>query len=296
MSIFKPRARRSIRTKILAIAWVPSLVLLLVGISIAGVFARQSIDQNRFTTNYVQAVELASQFVAADQRERQLTVAFMLDRGRSRQDLDLQRLQTSAALKQLTPQLNRVTRTGSDDFVDTITRSGAAVALLPKLRQGVDSGSLTLREVTNGYSQTLDVFHEAFENLATSAATARIAAEYQLTANLFRLADWRAESQTFEQAAYSAAGLTDQEVSVYLDRVGGYHSLLTMTVPRLPAAEQARFKALMASTAWQQLTLIENTALRTGITEAGGDDRHRVGTLPLSQAPGRRPRPRCPAC
>ena len=284
MSIFRPRAaRRTIRSKILAIAWVPSLALLLVGVSVAGVFARQSINQKQFTTSYVQAVQAASRFVIADQRERQLTVAYLLDRSRSRSDLAVQRLQTDAALARLTPLTNNLMQASSDSFISSIMASGKSVGTLPELRQGVDSGALTLREATNGYSQTLNVFQIAFESLATSAATARIAAEYQLTANLFRVADWRSESETFEQAAYSPTGLTDQEVDVYLDRVGGYRSLLTLTLPRLPAAEQAEFQAMMSSTAWQQLTLVENNTLRSGANERNAAAPHRAGTLPISQ-------------
>jgi len=285
VSIFRPRATSpTIRTKILAIAWVPSLVLLLVGVSVAAVFARQSLDQNKFTSSYMQVVQIASRFAAADQRERQLTAAYLLNPSRSRHDLDLQRKQTDAALAQLAPLSDTIIEAGSDSFATAVNRSKGSAFAFPELRQGVDSGALTLREATNAYSQTLNVFHAAFENLATSAATARIAAEYRLTGNLFQLADWRSESETFEQAAYSPTGLTDQEVGVFVDRVGGYHSLLASTIPRLPAAEQAQFKALMASTAWQQVMQVENNALQTGAAERGTSSTHHAGELPISQA------------
>jgi signal transduction histidine kinase len=278
-------ARRTIRTKILAIAWVPSLVLLLVGVVVAGVLARQSANEDTFTTNYAKALQLGSQLAAADQVERQLTVTYLLDRGGSRQSLDAQRLKTDDALAKLTPLLSGIEETGSDSFVNAITSSGASVGGLPQLRQAVDSGALTALAAAGAYSQTLAVFHVAFENLATSAATAKIASEYELTASLFQLAEWRSESQIFEQAIFSRAGLSDQEFGTFADRVGGYHSLLTTTVPRLPVAEQAQFKALTSSPAWRQLSRVENIALRTGSSgEATGEAAvtHRA-TLPISQ-------------
>lgn len=282
MSVFsRPlAARRTIRTKILAIAWVPSLVLFVVGMLLAGVLARQSANESKFTTRYDQAVQVSAKFAVADQRERQLTVAYLLDRSSSRQALDAQRLQTDAALARLGSVQKAVAQIGSQSLLSAIAQSGASIGGIPQLRKAVDSGALTPIAAANTYSQPLGVFHVAFEILSRRASTARIGSEYELTASLFQLAEWRSQSQTFEQAVFSPVGLSDQEFGVYLDRVGGYHGLLTTTVARLPASEQAQFKALTSSPAWQQLSQVENTALRSGGTATST---HRA-ELPITQA------------
>ncbi len=281
-------ARRSIRIKILAIAWVPSLVLLLVGAGVAAVLARQSANEDKFTTSYVQAVQLASRFAAEDQRERKLTVTYLLDPGlgANRTALEAQRHKTDAALAQVGPVIETLRRTGSASFVSTITNTGALVGGLPQLRQAIDGGALTPVTAASAYSQTLDVFHAGFENLATSAASASIASQYLLTASLFEVAEWRSEAEAFEQVIFSPVGLTDQEFGVYLDRVGGYRSLLTTTVPGLPPAQQAQFKALTSSPAWQQLAALENEATRTN-SNAVGDGAtltHKAGSPPIGRS------------
>jgi signal transduction histidine kinase len=284
VSIFRPRGgRTTIRTRILLIAWVPSLLLLLVGVGLSGIFARQSIKEKDFTKSYLEAVRRGSNFAIADQRERELTVEYLLNPGQSRHDLDVQRLQTQAALNQTAAMRTIIDRYASPSFRRTIERSGAGIGALVQMRQGVDSGAVTAREAVTAYTQALEVFHASLESLATDASTASIAAENQLTANLFRLAEWRSQSEAYERMAYGPTGLTDQEVGEYLDLVGGYHSLLAITLPRLPAAEQATFKALMGSTAWQNTSLVEDTVVR-GVAGGGPTSSHRVRELPINQA------------
>jgi signal transduction histidine kinase len=280
----RPRAAGpTIRTRILVIAWVPSLVLLVVGAVVAGLLARQSAQENSFTTTYARALQGASRFAAADQLERQLTVAYLLDPNRGRRALNDQRAKTDVVLQQIMPLVTAIQNTGSSSFVTDITRAGMSVAALPQLRQGVDTGLLTWQQAADAYSQTLNVFHSAFETLAMSAVTARVGSEYQLSADLFRLTEWRSESDTYNLALYGATGLTDAEYGVYLDRVGGYHSLLATVVPRLPAVQQAQFKTLTSTPAWQQLAMMENTALRSGAVPQATTSIHRAVDQPISR-------------
>jgi signal transduction histidine kinase len=275
--------RRTIRTRILAIAWVPSFVLLAVGIVGAGVLAPQAASKKNFAATAQQVATPTAAFQTAAQLERQLTIAYLVDPTHDRTALDAERAKTDAGLALIGSGTAKIANTAPASFKPSFGLIARAIGALPQLRQQVDAGQMGVREASTAYSQVLDSFDAAFQNLAAHAGSAEIATQFLVSADLFRLADWRSQSDALVTAAYSSTGLTDQEFAQYVDRVGGYHSLLEVTIPRLSARQQAEFQALMTSPAWLQLSTVEETAVRTAAAPRAGST-HRAAGLTISHA------------
>lgn len=277
------RPRRSIRTRILAIAWVPSFALLMAGVVAAGYLAWGAAAEKQFATSSGSAADPVTPFVIADQRERELTIRYLTDPNRNRSALDAQRKKTDATLGAITSTSSDVGGEAPEGFKPVIARMGRALGSLPELRKRVDAGGMTVAEAAQGYTDTLGAFQLAFAYLAENSASADDALQFLLTGDLFRVAELRSQSEALAVGAFSQTGLTVQEFDKFVDLVGSYHALMAATIPRVVPEEQNALKAVMASTAWQQLRLIEDTALQTAAAPRGTSSTHRAGAMPLSR-------------
>jgi signal transduction histidine kinase len=278
------RPRRSIRTRILAIAWIPSFVLLGVGVVAAGVLASEGAQNKQFATSTGAAIAAVTPFILADQRERELTAQYLADPRGSRTELDAQRVKTDASLAKVTAASADIQADAPENFKPIIENLGNGIASIPDLRKKVDSRSLTPHDAVEGYSDALGAFQLTFIYLADNAASAKIAEQILLAADLFRVAEWRSHNEAIQMEAHTPTGLAEHEFSELVDLTGGYRSLLATTIPRLPAQQQAALASLMSSTAWQQLSLVEKTTLETSAEARGSSNVHRAGSLPVSRS------------
>jgi methyl-accepting chemotaxis protein len=281
--ISRPRAaRRTIRTRILAIAWGPTLVLLIVGVTGAGVLAWQGASSNRFADSYVRVLPLATRYTIAVQLERQRTIEYMLNPAVGRKAMEEARAQDDAAGFALAGPLAAFRDTAPASFNAALNESIARNIPPPEMRKRVDEGTFTVLEAAEAYGRSLSAFPITLDSLAANSANPKIAAEYEIGNDLIQIAESRSLAGAYEQALHSSAGLSDQEFQDYVSLVGGYRNLLKLTTPKLTAAEQAKFAALTASPAWQQLSQVEKSTLESAARLRATAPAHRADALPIS--------------
>jgi signal transduction histidine kinase len=277
------RPRRSIRTGILIIAWIPSFTLIAVGVIAAGTFAFQATQNKNFAISARNAIAGVAPFVLADQREREITVLYLADPSGRRAALEEQRAKTDATLAGVQAATVEIRANASDGFSPIGDSMSKVIASLPELRKKVDSGSLTPHAAAQSYASALGPIQLFFGYLLDNAASAEIAKQITLGANLFWVAEWRSQNESIQIQAYSTTGISAAEFAEMVQLTGGYHKLLTSTIPQLPAQQQAGLRAITSSVAWEQLMLVEKHTLETSAAPRGAAGIHRAGALPLDR-------------
>jgi signal transduction histidine kinase len=258
--------------------------LLTVGVAASAYLALQGEREQSFAQKFGQAVSPATQFMAADQMERRLTIQYLLDPQQHRSAMDAQRVQTDQAANLLKSTWLPLKNNAPPSFRHTVDQTEQSLATLPSLRKRVDTGRISVQATFSAFTALLDVFHTSFEGFGATSATAEIGSQHLIAADLFLVADWRSQSDALAMAAFSPTGLTDRGFQQYLARVGGFHSLLDATLPRLSDEQQNEFQDLMASTAWQRLMEVERAVEQIAAVGQGEmSSSQSAGTLPISQ-------------
>jgi hypothetical protein len=144
--------RRSIRYPILAIAWVPSLVLMMIGLVVTGALAYQGAQMRSFNDRFAVASPQATSFTTAMFAERRAAQLQVVNPQARPAELADARVRVDAALKSLTG----VVRPLADDYPETYGQLDqfltSMATNLPAFRQRVDRLEASIIEVSVFYS------------------------------------------------------------------------------------------------------------------------------------------------
>ncbi|WP_158888230.1 sensor histidine kinase [Amycolatopsis anabasis] len=246
----------------LAIALIPSVALLAVGVALAGYLIYDAVQVRDFATKIRGAAAPAIQFFTAAQEERRLTLQELAANGRDRVALVEQRAKTDAAAAQIAATLAGLADEAPENVQRNITTVRGLLAKLPQFRQQVDAGQPALQEAYGFYNQIIDQFVEGVNGLAQGAPDAENAYLRVTAVPLFTSADGMQRGDALAAAGVAGGGLTEAEFRTYLEQIGAYHAQLEGSVTLMTPEVKARYDKLIASDAWKRLEIVENAFLR----------------------------------
>ena len=253
----------SIRSRVLAIALIPSIALMAVGVALAGYLIYDATTARDFASKIRGSEQPAIPFFLATQEERRLSLRQLAGQGAEHNALVEQRAKTDAAAAAVSANLQ-----GFGDAPDSVKRNiatlGGLLAKLPATRQQIDVGQPTLGETFAFYNQIIDQFIEGLTGLAQAAPNAENAYLRITAVPLFTAGDQMQRSDALAAAAVTAGGLGDADLRTYSSQVGAYHTQLDLSVSRMNPDVKARYDKLLAGDSWKTLTTVENTLLRGG--------------------------------
>lgn len=273
MKISSIRRRRavSIRTRVLTLALVPSIVFLIAGV----VGASYLIFDAAKTKNYYQIASTAQDealpLILSLQEERRLTLRRLASYGTFQAELDKQRKTTDALTNRATSALSELSTVAPAQVDQAIKEFGALVGQLPEMRARVDGGQVRLNQAYSLYNGIIDQFIAGAKGLAQFAPDAETAYLQLVVAPLLQSADLMQRSDALAAAALIGGGLTKADFGVYQGQVSSYHLQLDETVPLATPDVQAMYGKLIGSPAWLRLQSVEETIV------GGGTD------LPISE-------------
>ncbi|SFP01339.1 Signal transduction histidine kinase [Amycolatopsis arida] len=254
--------RSSIRSSVLAIAFVPSVALLLAGLVLAGYLVYQAAQARDFANKVHDAAEPGMQFFAAVREERRLTLQDLASRGGNRLELEPQRIKTDAAAERIGADLRAMVDDAPDNVRTNITEATAMLGRLPQFRDRVDSGAPSLQEAYDFYNRIIDQFAEGLNGVAQNAPDAETAYLRMTAMPLFTSADAMSRGDALAAAGVAGGGLSDAEFRTYVAQIGAYHSGLERAAPEMIPSVRAKYDALLASDAWRTVAAVENAFLR----------------------------------
>ncbi|WP_083940273.1 sensor histidine kinase, partial [Saccharomonospora saliphila] len=256
------RGRATIRTRVLAIAFLPSLVFLLAGSALAGYLIYDSVQVRSFATKVHDAAEPAGRFFAAVREERRLTLQELSDSRSLRAELQQTRAATNATAQEQSKALEDIGGDAPANVAESIVRTQRQVSALPEFRERVDSGDVSLQEAYDFYNRIIDEYTAGLNGVAQETPSAETAYKRLMAMPLFTSSDSMSRGDALASAGIASGGLTEEEFRSYISQVGAYHSALRQAEPNMIPAVRQQYEQLVSSPAWKTLTTVENAFLR----------------------------------
>jgi signal transduction histidine kinase len=269
---------RTIRFRVLAIALIPAVALLVVGVGAAGYLVSQGISAQTWSSRVEQAIGPGIQFTSQVAEERRLSLLRLGGDTGDSAALPQQRELVNATLPKvdsLASALTEVNPTGMRGMTDAF---GQLVAQLPAIRAQVDNRQATQAQVMQYYGGLISRVETGLQGLAATAPDAAAAAAESTAAQLFQVVDAMSTSNALAAGAVAGSGLSADEVREYAAQVGAYHVQIQALQPQLTADEQSTLTALTNGNAWKNLTAMENALIQRGTSGTG------TGGLPFDIA------------
>lgn len=251
----------TIRARVLAIALIPTLALLVTGVTTFVILYNDARDAERWSVFLNKQLDPLVTLVAAAQNERTASLMALSGNPAAVAELQTARAATDASLGEiavLAPEMGEL-------HPDAVAKSNPAFAALapqtPLIRQGVDLRSATFTEVDDYYTQLAGVIAMGLEGLALYTPDSQVAAEQMSAADLMRMADLQSRALGLASGALMRS---DDEQLRSVDRrdvarlVGAYHNQVSALSARLTEDEAARMQALTSSHEWQMIVRAED--------------------------------------
>jgi len=287
---------RTIRVRILMIAWMPSLALLLIGGTISGYLAYHSYQAKQVGSTLRDGTSAGRLFIPAFYGELQASAAVIADPQHSTSDLQAKRARTDAVLSDYASYSKRIGKHASAQYNVAEGRLMAALGGLPALRERVNNGQASLIEAESYYGQVVALTSSAVSALGRSAPDAHSAIEEMTSQNLVNIGTAMSQSNALAYAAFSDAGMNSPQYEQFLRTAGSYRQTFATYAADLPSAERKQAQALMSSKAWNQQLRVEQAVLvsKTPVitvqagTNQQGTDQNGVWTPVTSKLPPNR--------
>ncbi|HET9654552.1 MAG TPA: sensor histidine kinase [Kineosporiaceae bacterium] len=261
--------RRGIRVRILAIAWIPSLLLLAGGIAVSAVLAYQGTQIARFTDRFNADTPGVLTFSQALMTERRASVVYLADPTHNRAAVDAARRDLDAIAGPVLAATQQRAATDPEVYSQLVTDGTRSLKELPAIRQRIDAQQAGLLEVEDFYSEALDAVATSLHLIAGAEPVPQAAVSLAGIVSLFKANSIYLQADELALAASMGPGLSQAEFSRYAQALGGQRALLDEARVSLDTAGAVRLDQLRKSPAWQRLEAVHNTILLRGPSRGG---------------------------
>ena len=284
MTPIRRRRALSIRTRVLTLALVPSLVFLLAGVAGASYLIFDAVKTKNYFTLASEAQRQSLPLIVSLQEERRLTLRRLASYGTFQSDLIKQRNQTDALAGKATASLNELSEIAPPAVIRAVRNFSDLMGDLPAMRARVDGGQVSVSESFSLYNDIIDQFVNGTKGLAQFAPDAENAYLQLVVAPLLTAADLMQRSDALAAANLVGGGLTDADFSAYQGQVGSYHLQLEQTIPLAEPSVQAQYRKLTESPPWLRLNSVETVLLRGETNLPISEDLWRAASGDVSKA------------
>lgn len=251
-----------IRTKILAIAMIPSLVLLIIGVTAAAVLVEQGTEVENYASAQADNLAITRTLVTAVQHERNLSMWRLAGEKIDPVELNAARADLDSSIETLVTARSAFDNLGAAALEDTSDAFQRLQTQLPILRARVDSGAMPTEDVYRFYGGLLEgVFKFGVTVIEQSAPDASSALQLKQSFDLLYVMESLSQTGALTAAAVSPERLPAHLATIYRNLVGAYHTGLTRVHDELEPEFAQRIDNLIATQAWQRLTSTEEAVL-----------------------------------
>ncbi|MGH3878021.1 MAG: sensor histidine kinase, partial [Actinophytocola sp.] len=248
----------------LAIVLIPSAALLVIGVGASGYLVYQGYNAQEWATTMQATVAPGTQLASLVEEERRLSLLHMGGDKKAAAELAKQRTELDTLLGGLQTLNEDLIKLNPDAIGETIAASQQVFGQLPQIRQGVDSGQASSRDVYDFYNQAVDIVKQGLQGIAKTAPDSVTAVEESTATTLYDVADAMSRGHALAAGGVTNGGLTVEEFEEFTRQVGRYHTELEAAVPILTPALQERYSDLIGTKAWKTLGDVEKALLLRG--------------------------------
>ncbi|HVV08237.1 nitrate- and nitrite sensing domain-containing protein [Amycolatopsis sp.] len=258
------KATLSVRARILAIALIPSVALFVVGAGAAIYLVTQGFQARDWSGEVDRATAPGIAFAQTVQEERRLTLLKLGGDQQSAAALPAQRAKTDVALTDIRAAGDELAKINSSTIANASSLFDQLKQQVAAMRERIDAGAVPVGDTYTFFNQLLSVVSVGMQNIGHAAPDAGTASEEGTATALFQVAESMSRGNALAASAISSGGLTAAQLQEYTYQVGSYHTQLQNLVPTLTPDEQARYQAMTASPAWQQVSAMESAIAQRG--------------------------------
>ncbi|ASO21789.1 signal transduction histidine kinase [Actinoalloteichus hoggarensis] len=262
---------RTIRSRVLTIALIPSIALLVLGFGAAGYLLLQGDSERQWSNLVEEAIEPELRFITTLEEERRLSL-LRLAGDDDFSGLERQRRQVDDVLNERPELEARLIRANPEAIGAASERYNESLEQLPSIRQGVDDGTIPQREAYAFYNQLIDVSGLVLDGIAQTARDPEAASAKATAADLFDLLEGMSRSNALGVGGVASGGMSVLDSQEYRRQVDAYHVGVDQVLPTLTPEGQAAHAELLASEAWHRLTSVENAIIDRGAFAADPRD------------------------
>ncbi|WP_067466389.1 sensor histidine kinase [Nocardia amamiensis] len=262
------RARLGVRTRILAIALIPSLTLLVVGVGAASYLVAEGTKAKDWAAENQKAIPSTREMMEAVQLERHLTLAQLSGDGTAAPALGPARTRLDAALRGLVAAGEGIREVDDSKLGDNVAGFTTLLQHMTAVRSGVDAAALPPADAYLFFNRLLDVISVGTKVAEQTAPDSEIALRIATGMRLFNATEAMARSNALGAIFSDPTNPPVIPVEEYLRQIGFYHTEIAALSAELEGAEQRHLQALTAGTAWQQLTAMENAIAQRAMAPA----------------------------
>ncbi len=260
------RSRLSLRVRVLAIALIPSIVLIVAGAGVNAYLLVNALQKRDTATLLSNGYNMAVPFMPAMSEERRASLAVAADPSpQNRRALG----QARQGMDQLVSQFSSMSTRVANAMPPTAKASiGRFIATMPQIfaiRRQIDTGQASRLQVYEAFNQVADAMINAANAIGRDSADRDVALRRSQASDLMRMSDWLDRSNALAAAAYSNGGMTRAEADQYNLLTRAYRADLTAIEPQLPDAEQSKLEELRTSSGWADLGSVEDAIVRQSL-------------------------------
>lgn len=255
-------ARLGVRTRILAIALIPSLTLVVVGVGTAGYLVDESNKAKTWASEMQAAVPYTRELIEAVQSERQLTLAHLAGDETAMAALPPARARLDAAFRGLIEISEGIRQVDDSNIGDDKGGFNTLGTHLAGVRGGADAGMLPASDAYTFYNALLDVFTQGTKVAERAAPDAVVASGVAEGMRLLNAAEAMSRSNSLGLAMVSADGPTSIPLDEFIRQSGFYRNEIGNVTAELDEAQRTNILALTSSPTWQQLADVESALVQ----------------------------------
>ncbi|UFS98341.1 nitrate- and nitrite sensing domain-containing protein [Nocardia huaxiensis] len=252
-------ARLGVRTRVLAIALVPSLALLVIGVGGAGYLVVEGRNARDWAVALRDFTPLTKELVGSVQQERQLTLAQLGGEAPNPKGVAQARLRLDAALRAFAPTTATMEDLGPEGVKGDVGGFNTLIAQLAAVRTQVDAHALTLSDTYTFYSHLLDVISIGTQAVQTTAPSAEVAVETGETLTIVGASEMLSRSTSLASILANDGTLPPELAAEFSRLVGGYRVSIEGMATTDEQERVAAAQAITAMPSWGRLAFMENS-------------------------------------
>ncbi|WP_036494988.1 nitrate- and nitrite sensing domain-containing protein [Nocardia sp. BMG111209] len=264
--MFKPRI--GVRTRILVIAFVPSVALLGIGAGTAGYLYVESRNAHDWLAVLSRTTGMGAPLVDSFQQERMQSLWHETGQGdpaalaQARTEVD-QSLRAVAPIQQMANANAYGKRNYASDGFNQLTTA------LPQLRGAIDADAMPIDNVYNIFNQVLDGIVTSSDAVVKDAPNTATSLQMVTGLRVLMTLESLSRSIALTGVVLNGETLSPALLADYRNQVGFYRTELPRLATQMSQSDAAVVKSIIASPSWQQLGAMEDYALRLPTTKSG---------------------------
>jgi signal transduction histidine kinase len=260
----QPAARQSIKRRVIRLVLIPGAAALVLWLVASGYLVFTGYYERAVAVGVRQVSIPAVSGLAAIQRERRLSTAYLSHRQQEMRQLIDQRRQTDQLLAELREKAEPVLASAPGSIKVKWSALAQGLDGLPGMRTTIDSGSASPQQVYDFYNGLLDSAIGLFDTQARTVPSAEASVGGLAATEVFRASDLMARSSSIISGAFGSKTLSQADYLQFTALVGAYRDTLATTGPHLEPRAAQVYQAVMSGPGWRDLTAAENALIASG--------------------------------